>query len=106
MCSSDLVQVISRFIDQNLSIEKAVEAARIYQLPDKLLIENHLGNIWNQSETLENLRNLKIPLEEIKSPGQMGRVHALHFDLKTGLWRAAADPDWSGTAAGLPSNIK
>lgn len=101
-----IVQVISRFIDQNLSIEKAVEAARIYQLPDKLLIENHLGNIWNQSETLENLRNLKIPLEEIKSPGQMGRVHALHFDLKTGLWRAAADPDWSGTAAGLPSNIK
>lgn len=101
-----VVQVISRFIDQNLSIEKAVEAARIYQLPDKLLIENHLGNIWIESETIGNLRKLKIPIEEVKLPGQMGRVHALHFDLKSGLWKAAADPDWSGTAAGFRLEIK
>jgi hypothetical protein len=83
-----------------------VEAARVYQLPDKLLIENHSGDIWQESDTVENLRKLNLPLEEVKLPGLMGRVHALHYDSKKGLWRAAADPDWSGTAAGIPSNIK
>jgi gamma-glutamyltranspeptidase/glutathione hydrolase len=101
-----IVQVISRFIDQNLPIEKAMKAARVYQLPDKLLIENHSGDIWQESDTVENLRKLNLPLEEVKLPGLMGRVHALHYDSKKGLWRAAADPDWSGTAAGIPSNIK
>lgn len=101
-----VVQVISRFIDQNLSIEKAVEAARVYQLPDKLLVENHQGNIWQNPETVKNLKNLKLPLEEVRMPGQMGRVHALHFNPLSGKWHAAADPDWSGTAAGIKSDIK
>jgi len=101
-----VVQVISRFIDQNLSIEKAVEAARVYQLPDKLLVENHPGNIWQNPETVKNLKNLKLPLEEVRIPGQMGRVHALHFNPLSGKWHAAADPDWSGTAAGIKSDIK
>jgi len=101
-----VVQVISRFIDQHLSIDKAVEAARIYQLPDKLLVENHPGNIWLNTETVEKLKKLKLPMEEIQIPGQMGRVHALHFDPISGKWHAAADPDWSGTAAGLKPDIK
>jgi gamma-glutamyltranspeptidase/glutathione hydrolase len=96
-----VVQVISRFIDQQLPIDKAVEAARVYQLPDKLLIENHPGNIWLHPETLKNLKKLKLPIEEVRLPGQMGRVHALHFNPLSGMWHATADPDWSGTAGGL-----
>jgi len=101
-----VVQVISRFIDQNLSLEKAVEAARVYQLPEKLLVENHEGNLWQHPQTLPNLKKLKLPLEEVKLPGQMGRVHALFYDASLGKWHAAADPDWSGTALGLKPDIK
>lgn len=101
-----VVQVISRFIDQNLSLEKAVEAARVYQLPEKLLVENHEGNLWQHPQTLPNLKKLKLPLEEVKLPGQMGRVHALYYDASLGKWHAAADPDWSGTALGLKPDIK
>ena len=101
-----VVQVISRFIDQNLSLEKAVEAARVYQLPEKLLVENHEGNLWQHPQTLPNLKKLNLPLEEVKLPGQMGRVHALYYDTSLGKWHAAADPDWSGTALGLKPDIK
>lgn len=101
-----VVQVISRFIDQNLSLDKAVEAARIYQLPERLLIENHEGNLWQHPQTINNLKKLNLPLEEVKVPGQMGRVHALFYDASQGKWNAAADPDWSGTALGLNPNIK
>lgn len=101
-----VVQVISRCIDQNLPLEKAVEAARIYQLPEKLLVENHEGNLWQHPQTLTNLKELNFPMEEVKLPGQMGRVHALFFDISLGKWHAAADPDWSGTALGLKPDIK
>lgn len=101
-----VVQVISRFIDQSLPLEKAVEAARVYQLPEKLLVENHAGNIWQHPQTIPNLKKLNLPMEEIKLPGQMGRVHALFYDASQGKWHAAADPDWSGTALGLNPNIK
>jgi gamma-glutamyltranspeptidase/glutathione hydrolase len=101
-----VVQVISRFIDQNLSLEKALEAARVYQLPEKLLLENHTGNLWQHPQTISNLKKLNLPLEEVKLPGQMGRVHALFYDASLGKWHAAADPDWSGTALGLKPDIK
>ena len=83
-----------------------VKPARIYQLPEKLLVENHEGNLWQHPQTIPNLKKLNLPLEEVKLPGQMGRVHALFYDASLGKWHAAADPDWSGTALGLKPDIK
>jgi gamma-glutamyltranspeptidase/glutathione hydrolase len=96
-----IVQVISRVIDQGLSLDKALAAARVYQMPDKLLVENHKGIYWNNSNTISALKNSGNVIEEIKAAATFGRVHAIMFNDKTGNWIGAADPDWTGTAEGL-----
>ena len=95
-----IVQVISRVIDQGMSLEQALSAGRVYQMPDKLLVENHKGVYWKDGKTMDKLRESGIKLEEVKSPAIFGRVHAIQYQLP-GIWIGAADPDWSGTAKGL-----
>lgn len=92
-----VVQVISRFIDQRLSIDKALAAARVYHLGDRIQIENHSDIYWKETETLKALKNKGVALTEIKQPAQFGRVHAV-YRIPSGDWVGAADPDWSGSA--------
>ena len=95
-----IVQVISRVIDHGMPLEQALSAGRIYQLPDKLLVENHPNVLWKDKKTMDLLRQSGIKIEEIKTTAQFGRVHAIQYGL-SGNWIGAADPDWSGTAKGL-----
>lgn len=96
-----IVQVISRVIDQELSLDKALAAARVYQMPEKLLVENHQGVYWKDPTSMSALQKLGNTIEEIKTAGSFGRVHAIMFNNKTGNWIGAADPDWTGTAEGV-----
>ena len=95
-----IVQVISRVIDHGMTLEQALSAGRIYQLPDRLLVENHPNVFWKDKKTMDLLRQSGIKIEEIKTTAQFGRVHAIQYGL-SGNWIGAADPDWSGTAKGL-----
>lgn len=95
-----IVQVISRVIDHGMPLEKALSAGRIYQLPDRLLVENHQNVFWKDKKTMDLLRQSGINIEEVKTPAQFGRVHAIQYQ-DPGIWIGAADPDWSGTAKGL-----
>ena len=95
-----IVQVISRVIDQGLSLDKALAAARVYQMPEKLLVENHKGIFWKDSNTLTQLQQSGNVVEEVKTAASFGRVHAAMFNTQTGNWIGAADPDWTGTAVG------
>jgi gamma-glutamyltranspeptidase/glutathione hydrolase len=95
-----IVQTISRVIDRNLKIEDALAAARVFQLPDKLLIENHTGIFWEDNATFTQLQKISMPFEVVKKPAQFGRVHAT-IASTTGKWIGAADPDWSGVAIGV-----
>jgi gamma-glutamyltranspeptidase/glutathione hydrolase len=95
-----IVQVISRHIDQGMPIAAALAAGRVYQMPDRLLLENHKGVTWKDNRTPERIRAAVRKTDEVRSPAQFGRVHAL-LRLPDGTWVGAADPDWSGTAAGV-----
>ncbi len=95
-----IVQVISRVIDHGMPLEQALSAGRIYQLPDRLLVENHKNIFWKDKKTMDLLRQCGIKIEEVKTTAQFGRVHAIQYD-GSGNWIGAADPDWSGTAKGL-----
>jgi gamma-glutamyltranspeptidase/glutathione hydrolase len=95
-----IVQVISRVIDQGLSLDKALAAARVYQMPEKLLVENHKGIYWKDANTMSALKQSGNVIEEIKTAATFGRVHAAMFNSQTGNWIGAADPDWTGTVAG------
>ncbi|MEY3945692.1 MAG: hypothetical protein RJB03_398 [Bacteroidota bacterium] len=92
-----VVQVISRFIDQKMSLEHAIAAARIYHLGDRIQIENHDRVYWKESTTLQSFQKKQILYTEIKQPAQFGRVHAIQR-LPSGQWIGAADPDWTGSA--------
>ena len=94
-----VVQTISRFIDRGLPLDQAISAARVFQLSDKLLIENHPGIFWENPETLNELKRKNAATEVVSKMAQFGRVQAAYRS-SSGKWVGAADPDWSGTVMG------
>lgn len=98
-----IVQTISRIIDRDLPIEQALAAARVFQLPEKLLIENHPTVFWENSSTLNLIKEKIKRIEIVNKPAQFGRVHAT-IASTTGKWIGAADPDWSGVAIGVTNH--
>jgi gamma-glutamyltranspeptidase/glutathione hydrolase len=95
-----IVQVISRVVDQGMPLPQALAAARVYQLPDRLLVEDHPGVLWKDGVTPVRLASLGLRTERVRLPAQFGRVHAVQR-LSDGSWTGAADPDWGGSARGL-----
>ena len=94
-----IVQTISRVIDRNLKLDQALTAARVFQLPEKLLIENHPAVFWENNNTYSELQQRVSKKETILKPAQFGRVHATLLS-NSGKWIGAADPDWSGVVMG------
>lgn len=95
-----IVQVISRIIDQGMSPEQALAAARVYRMEDRLLLEEHPGVFWKEANTPAAIRASGLRVERVKTRAQFGRVHML-LRLTDGSWIGAADPDWGGTAKGI-----
>jgi gamma-glutamyltranspeptidase/glutathione hydrolase len=88
-----VAQVVSRVIDQGMSLDEALAAPRVFPDGDKTLLELHPGTNWSQ-ETLRSLKAQGLLLESIPDPARFGRVHAVLN--KNGKWTGAADPDWEG----------
>ena len=95
-----IVQVISRIVDQGMAPEQALAAARIYRMEDRILLEEHSGVYWKDTQTPAAIRATGIRVEKVRSRAQFGRVHML-LQLADGSWVGAADPDWGGTAKGI-----
>lgn len=92
-----IIQVVSRILDQGMSLDQALAAPRVHPSNDGVLIERHDSLAWN-SEDLEFLRNNGFIIEEVKEKFRFGRVHAVLFNGNE--WEGAADPDGEGSAAG------
>lgn len=95
-----IVQVISRIVDQGMSPDQAMAAARVYRMEDKLLLEEHAGVYWKDPATPAAIRASGLNVERVRTRAQFGRVHML-LRLPDGSWVGAADPDWGGTAKGI-----
>ena len=113
---SGIVQVISRSIDQGMSLEQAVAAPRIHP---------HRGNMVDGKRTFDRMRfsaeftpengwsaadsafwaGAGFNVEQIERYGAFSRVHAISKDPETGVWTGMADLDWEGTAD-APNNSK
>ncbi len=92
-----VAQVVSRIIDEQLPLNKALAKARVYPDKDSLLLEMHDG--VTVSKGLENdLRKEGYALKPILDKARFGRVHIVQYNRKKKKWAAAADPDWEGTA--------
>lgn len=95
-----IVQVISRVIDQQMSLEDALAAGRIH--PDRtggMDLEIHDGITWSEAD-FAFLAEEGLLIDPEERIARFGRVHAVLYDNANKKWQAAADPDWEGTAAG------
>lgn len=88
-----ITQVLSRFLSQRHSLEKALQLPRVYPYQDSLWIEDHTG--------IEGLNAqfdpLVFPVKYIDDIARFGRVHAIAKKQDENAWIGAADPDWEGT---------
>tara|TARA_B100000767_G_scaffold275797_1_gene315862 strand:+ start:21934 stop:23511 length:1578 start_codon:yes stop_codon:yes gene_type:complete len=89
-----VVQVISRYVDQSISLEKALMLPRVYPVGDTLWVENHP----KISEINADLDPVQYPHKMIDEIARFGRVHAIAIDSLKTSWLGAADPDWEGTS--------
>ncbi|MFT6996088.1 MAG: gamma-glutamyltranspeptidase/glutathione hydrolase, partial [Maribacter sp.] len=109
---SGIAQTISRHIDRDLDIKKAVAAPRIH--PEAVLNEEtgkrkYDGmkfsaeftpkNGWASMDSI-SWSQAGFDVKSIKRYGAFARVHAVTYNPKTNTWTGVADPDWEGTAEG------
>ena len=92
-----IVQVISRIIDDGMTLAEALAAPRVYMGGSTLEAETTPGIGWTPSEVAE-MRALGLQVRENPGVGSFSRVHAIQFDPATGTWIGGADPDWEGSA--------
>jgi gamma-glutamyltranspeptidase/glutathione hydrolase len=96
---SGVLEVISRVIDDGMSLAQALEAPRVHMEGDTLDAETSPDIGWT-TDQLADMRALGLMVGETAGPGAFSRVHAIRYDAATGTWYGAADPDWEGTARG------
>ena len=102
-----VLQVLSRVLDQGMSLPDAIAAPRVAPkmrifppgyVDDALLLETTPIN-GGSKETALALAALGLEVEERPRYASFGRVHALMFDTGSLVWTGVADPDWEGSAA-------
>ena len=92
-----VAQVVSRVIDQEMPVEEALAAPRVFPDQDTILLETHAGTEWSR-ELIKTLKTEGFGLKSIPEEARFGRVHAVLFDAEKKKWIGAADPDWEGVA--------
>lgn len=99
-----IVAVITRMIDQGMSLDDALAAPRVFYTQDSIMVETHPGG-WS-AEVVESLKAVQPKVKEDARYARFARVHAVQYDAENKVWIGAADPDWEGTADGLPKHQK
>lgn len=95
-----VTQVISRMIDQGMTLAEALEAPRVFQTdPGELDAETTPVVGWTEAE-LDQMRALGLEIRSVGRDGAFSRVHAVAREAGNGAWRGGADPDWEGSARG------
>jgi gamma-glutamyltranspeptidase/glutathione hydrolase len=92
-----VVQVISRVIDDGMSLEDALAAPRVYMSGNTLEAETTPDSGWTPAQVQE-MRALGLTVRENPGTGSFSRVHAVRFDAATHTFIGGADPDWEGSA--------
>lgn len=104
-----IVEVISRYIDQGMSLQDAVVAPRsapkIQFLPTPGFAANTVQmemtpiNGWS-TDVIEALEQRGVTVDVVERYSVFARVNALAWDEKTNNFVGVADADWEGVSAG------
>ena len=94
---SSIVAVVSRIVDQGLSLEKAIKMPRVHPIDEGLDIEftGFDGFTLSDSAYFSSLGH-KVTVQ--RQIGRFGRIHAVIRDSNGSGWIGVADPDWEGSA--------
>jgi gamma-glutamyltranspeptidase/glutathione hydrolase len=103
---SAIVQVLSRYIDQERNIEDALKLPRVH--PASSIDKHHKRQIslqhfqaetttdgWTPADIV-SWQNADFKVTEIDSKASFARIHALQS--KDNVFTGAADPDWEGSS--------
>ncbi len=102
---SAVVQVATRFIDDDMTLAEASAAPRIN--PDfgrdftfsGLAMETTPDRGWTPDQ-VEAVRAMGFEVTETPRPGAFGRVQAIRYDREAGTWVGVSDPGSEGSAGG------
>ena len=92
-----IVQSICRLEDQQLPLNEALAAGRVYSVDTAVQLEMHGEPTWSQEEA-DALRKIGVDVIEVNREARFGRVHAILRNPDSGQLTGAADPDWEGSA--------
>jgi N-acyl-D-amino-acid deacylase len=96
---SGIVETVSRAIDGGLPLPDALAAPRLHPTSSRVDVEVRPGVAW-QIAQIDSLRALDFDVRARDDAPYFARVNAIALDSLTGEWIGAADPRWSGLAAG------
>ncbi len=90
-----VLQVVLNVIDYGMDVQEAVDAPRFHHqwLPDEIRIER-------RGFPVDVVRNLEAAGHKVSVGGDMGDVHAIWIDPKTGTRFGASDPRMDGRTVG------
>jgi len=94
---SSIVAVVSRIIDQGLSLEKAIKMPRVHPIDEGLDIEFTGFDGFTLSDSIY-FSSLGHKVTVQRQIGRFGRIHAVIKDPDGPDWIGVADPDWEGSA--------
>jgi len=98
---ASVVQVISRVIDDQLSLTDALVAPRVFMgFGSGLEMETSGPNGWTEAQMSE-VRALDLDVTAVDGPVAFALVQALLRDSESRVWEAGSEPDGEGAAAGV-----
>lgn len=96
---SAIVEVVSRVVDEGLSLADAMAAPRFHPTRDLIYMEDRGETAWPAAE-LADLRSYGFVDERRASAAYFARIHGIAFDAIRGAYTGVADPRWKGSAGG------
>ncbi|MDH3455711.1 MAG: gamma-glutamyltransferase [Gemmatimonadota bacterium] len=94
---SAIVSVVSRWVDQQLSLPDAMAAPRLHPDVQAVHMEARDGTAWSP-EDLTDLASYGFVVDVRTVASYFARIHGIEIDPVTGDHLGVADPRWNGTA--------
>lgn len=96
---SAIVEVVSRVVDEELSLADAMALPRFHPTPATVYMEGRRAATWSAADMAE-LASYGLTPEARASAPYFARIHGIEFDALTGEYIGVADPRGNGSARG------
>lgn len=96
---SAIVEVVSRVVDEELSLADAMALPRFHPTPRKIYMEGRRAATWSAADLAE-LASFGFAAEARDSATYFATIHGIEFAVATRDYIGVADPRWHGGASG------